>query len=195
MKSAGEPLGLREGDIYVDLDGTAVRLVRMIDDVCCWVPLGKDWNERQQTLATYFRKRFRYDSVATARMRRSLKAKRSADAGKVRTGHGTYLLRVSGVEETPSISHRQSASRHYRVGERVPQSGIYRVVHEVDDVASAVILLAGSIFPYCNHCGIDVHFEFDIEVPTRVRYEDFHVQTLEISHPVIGDSPAARRSS
>ncbi|MGH9522743.1 MAG: hypothetical protein ACRD3E_09455 [Terriglobales bacterium] len=192
MKSAAERAGLREGDIYVDLDGTPVRLVQMIEDVCCWVPFGKGWNDRQQTLASYFRKRFRHDPVATARARKSLKANRHADMGdrKVRTGHGTYLLHLPDCDETPA-SYSPSTARQYRVGERVPQSGIYRVVHEADDMTSAVILLAGSLFPYCASCGIDVHFQFDIEIPRKLRYQEFDAQALEITHPVIGAAAVA----
>lgn len=180
MHSAAECVGLREGAIYLDLDGTPVRLVRVIGDVCCWVVSGKHWNERQHTLIIHFAKRFRFDSEATARARRHAAHERTSGRKKVSTGLGTYILPLKG---TPTEQRK-----HFRVGERVPQSGIYRAMHESDDVANAVILLAGSVFPYCARCGIDVDFEFAVDVPTKMKYADFHLQTLEIQHPELGSS-------
>lgn len=180
MHNTVERVGLREGAIYVDLDGTTVRLVRIIGDVCCWVASGKHWNERQHTLNIHFEKRFRFDSEAAASARRQAARQRTNSRNKVSTGLGTYFLPV---HETPA-----SQPSHYRVGERVPQSGIYRAMHESDDVASAVILLAGSVFPYCGRCGIDVDFEFVVDVPTKLKYAEFHLQTHEIPHPELGAS-------
>jgi hypothetical protein len=180
MTRPAERAGLREGGIYVDLDGTHVRLLRIIDDVCCWVAADKGWNDRQHTLNCHFAKRFHYDSKATARFHAKHVIGPDGHPGpaKVSTGHGTFILHAHETA-APEI-------RKYRVGERVPQSGIYRALHDAGDISSTVILLAGSIFPYCAQCGIEVHFEFAIDVPRKLQYHGFEVQTLEIPHPIIG---------
>ncbi len=53
------PSTLREGATYLDLDGEPVTLVRIVGQICCWIPIDKDWNERQYTLVDHFLKRFR----------------------------------------------------------------------------------------------------------------------------------------
>ncbi len=61
---------LREGEIYRDLDGSPVQLVRIIGQICCWVPIEKEWgdcNERQYTLIEHFRVRFSHLAAAAWR--------------------------------------------------------------------------------------------------------------------------------
>ena len=58
---------LREGEIYRDLDGSTVQLVRIVGRICCWVPIDKDWgdcNQRQYTLVDHFLVRFRHLAAA-----------------------------------------------------------------------------------------------------------------------------------
>ncbi len=71
----------------------------------------------------------------------------------------------------------------YRVGERVPLSGIYRAFHDGHRLAHDVTLLAGGVFPRCNKCGITVHFELVSEAPSGMNDRDFRVQLYEIPHP------------
>ena len=44
-------------------------------------------------------------------------------------------------------------------GERVPQSGIYRVLHNSHRLMHESALRAEEIFPCCKHCGRHVRFE------------------------------------
>ncbi len=50
-------------------------------------------------------------------------------------------------------------------GDIVPQSGIYRVVHEGHRLPHLVTLLAGEKFPRCSRCDDKVHFEVVQTVP------------------------------
>ena len=46
----------------------------------------------------------------------------------------------------------------YRPGDPVPQSGVYRVVHEEHRQEHEATLLDGGQFPRCTHCGDKVRF-------------------------------------
>ncbi len=47
----------------------------------------------------------------------------------------------------------------YKPGEKVPKSGIYRVVHDQEhDVSHEVTCVLGEPFPPCNGCGHGVRF-------------------------------------
>ena len=58
MKTAVQFGDLRVGDLYRDVDGTPVRIVRIVGEICCWIPVGKDQSDRQCTLIDYFLVRF-----------------------------------------------------------------------------------------------------------------------------------------
>ncbi len=58
MEHAVQADNLRVGEIYRDLDGTPVRLVRVVGEICCWIPVGKGAADRQCTLIDHFIARF-----------------------------------------------------------------------------------------------------------------------------------------
>lgn len=47
----------------------------------------------------------------------------------------------------------------FQPGERVSQSGIYRVNHQSHRLMHQAALRAGDIFPCCKQCGKQVRFE------------------------------------
>lgn len=50
----------------------------------------------------------------------------------------------------------------FEPGEKVPHSGIYRVVHDtVHNEVHEVTCVYGKPFPPCNHCGHHVRFVLD----------------------------------
>ena len=50
---------LRVGELYRDVDGTPVRLVRVVGQICYWIPVGKGAIDRECTLIDHFLARFR----------------------------------------------------------------------------------------------------------------------------------------
>ena len=46
----------------------------------------------------------------------------------------------------------------YSPGEAVPQTGVYRVVHDGHRTEHEATLLNGGNFPHCVHCGESVRF-------------------------------------
>ena len=50
------------------------------------------------------------------------------------------------------------AELDYRPGEKVPRSGIYVVMHAGHRAAHESVVLAGSDFPGCRHCGEQVRY-------------------------------------
>lgn len=169
---------LREGAIYLDLDGTRVQLVRVIDDICCWVPVDKEWNDRRHTLIGYFSKRFRLDSRAGADAAPDQRPA-SMTAWKFTTGAGTYVIQ----------QHEPNGTWH-RVGERVPVTGIYLAFHDLDLVTTDVRLRAGAVFPYCAKCGVEVKFELVADW-SHAHDADAWGQDYEIHHPEVGGNNRA----
>lgn len=53
-----------------------------------------------------------------------------------------------------------SVGDEFKPGQKVPQSGIYRVEHDTVHPTSnhEVTCVNGEPFPPCNHCGHDVRF-------------------------------------
>lgn len=177
MLTTRECGGLHEGEVYIDLDGTAVRLVRIIGDICCWVPVDKDWNDRQHTLAAYFRKRFRLDIPPVGEGDPG-PVPGPVTAWKFSTGAGTFV-----------VQQHEPRSTHHRVGERVPNSGVYLALHDVDLVTTDVCLRAGSVFPYCAKCGVALRFELMAEI-TPMEDGIRWVRDCQIHHPDLGSGTA-----
>ena len=72
----------------------------------------------------------------------------------------------------------------FRVGEVIPASGIYEVLHLDHRVRHDVTLLKHERFPPCNKCGDNVYFELVREVPEINKdHYDFKVRLFEIPHP------------
>lgn len=75
-------------------------------------------------------------------------------------------------------------SPFFRVGEVVPESGVYRVFHSEHRVSHDVTLVGGQEFPRCSACGADVHFELLHSAPEIDRDANFRSRRLfEIPHP------------
>jgi len=47
----------------------------------------------------------------------------------------------------------------FETGQKIPESGIYRVVHQQHRLPHEVTLLKGELFPRCIKCGDMVEFE------------------------------------
>ena len=47
----------------------------------------------------------------------------------------------------------------FKTGSSVPESGVYRVIHEDHRLPSEVTLISGQIFPRCAKCDGAVQFE------------------------------------
>ncbi len=66
-------------------------------------------------------------------------------------------------------------ARVYRSGEKIPASGIYRVLHQSHRLPDEVTLLKGADFPRCSRCQDEVCF-----MVVRIVAGD-----LRGSHPII----------
>ena len=53
----------------------------------------------------------------------------------------------------------------YKTGERVPETGIYRVTHNQHRLAHQAIILKGQVFPRCSRCADAVFFELAYAAP------------------------------
>ena len=73
---------------------------------------------------------------------------------------------------------RKVATRHFHTGERVPDAGIYAVVHEVQHGGTPeLVLLPNSKFPRCRVCGDQVSFRLLRTVRHLSDDEDFGGET------------------
>lgn len=73
-------------------------------------------------------------------------------------------------------------SPYFRAGEKIPETGVYRVFHTQHRVSHEVILLVGEKFPRCSQCETDVHFELLQSIPEIEQDADF-IRIYEIPHP------------
>jgi hypothetical protein len=77
-------------------------------------------------------------------------------------------------------------SPFFRVGEKVPFTGMYRIFHAEHRTSHEVVLLKDQQFPRCSHCGTDVHFELLSKVPSLENDPDFKSRRLfEVPHPEV----------
>jgi hypothetical protein len=87
-------------------------------------------------------------------------------------------------------------SPFFRVGEPVPESGIYRVFHPEHRVSHEVTLVGGQDFPRCSHCGANVHFELLHSAPGIDQDPNFSTRRLyEIPHPDDSTEQQERRTA
>jgi hypothetical protein len=65
---------------------------------------------------------------------------------------------------------RKVLPRKHRPGEIVPESGVYRVVHDEHRLMHEATLLQGDKFPLCRQCQHQVRFELRraVKNPTRI---------------------------
>jgi hypothetical protein len=90
-------------------------------------------------------------------------------------------------------NNEQVPSPFFRVGEPVPQSGVYRVFHAEHRVSHEVTLVAAQDFPRCSHCGNNVHFEMLHSAPEIDQDRNFSTRRLyEIPHPEEQDQQDGR---
>lgn len=69
--------------------------------------------------------------------------------------------------------------RRHRPGELVPQSGVYRVTHDVHRLMHEATLLAGDRFPLCRQCKHAVRFELLRAVKDPNKITSGHYAILE----------------
>lgn len=53
----------------------------------------------------------------------------------------------------------------YRTGERIPETGIYRVTHNQHRLSHQVVMFMGQAFPRCSKCADAVFFELAYAAP------------------------------
>ena len=60
--------------------------------------------------------------------------------------------------------------KKYRPGEIVPDSGVYRVIHDSHRLMHEATLLKGEKFPLCRTCKFDVRFDLRraVQDPTKI---------------------------
>lgn len=87
------------------------------------------------------------------------------------------------------VQGKQDQPTYFRVYEDVPYNGVYRVFHSGHRVSHDVILKAGEVFPRCNKCGEDVHFQL-IQPVSGIRNGSEHdnIRLYEIPHPEARDA-------
>lgn len=71
----------------------------------------------------------------------------------------------------------------YKSSERIPESGIYRVIHAQHRLPHEVTLIAGQIFPPCAKCHEEVRFQMIRELPSLERRGNVSLYSL----PVLDD--------
>ena len=77
----------------------------------------------------------------------------------------------------------KAPSQFFRVGDEIPKSGVYRVLHAGHRVSHEALLLAGEKFPRCSQCQSDVHFELLRAVP-QIANDENVIRVYEIPIPV-----------
>lgn len=84
-------------------------------------------------------------------------------------------------------SNAKVPSPFFRVGETIPESGIYRVFHRGHRVSHEAVLLKSEAFPRCSNCGSDVHYELLEAAPQLDSDENFREfrnrKLFELPHP------------
>lgn len=68
-------------------------------------------------------------------------------------------LRLASRHDMPKVRKK------FRCGGRIPESGIYRVVHRKHRLAHEVTLLCDQLFPKCAKCEDSVYFELIRSAP------------------------------
>ncbi len=76
----------------------------------------------------------------------------------------------------------------FRTGQKVPESGIYRVIHAEHRLPHEVTLLRDTEFPRCSKCKEQVTFEMLSVAP---RLDQLRERTILHQLPEISDEPAA----
>lgn len=85
---------------------------------------------------------------------------------------------TDGRHPPPKKSAKLQVMR-YTTGLRIPQSGIYKVIHSQHRLPHDVTLLAGQYFPRCASCGTAVQFEL-VRAAQGIDESRFHVVIYEL---------------
>lgn len=64
----------------------------------------------------------------------------------------------------------------YRAHEKVPQTGLYRVLHYQHRLPHSVVMRQGQHFPACNKCGERVSFKLSRMAEPLISDRDFMVK-------------------
>jgi hypothetical protein len=83
------------------------------------------------------------------------------------------------VRRPPARKRGKLEVLRYKTGHRIPQSGIYQVLHSEHRLPHDVTLLASEYFPRCAQCGNDVQFEL-VRAAPEINESDFHVVVYEL---------------
>lgn len=71
------------------------------------------------------------------------------------------------------------AASHFKTGDVVPESGIYRVTHSVHRLPHSVTICKDEVFPRCAKCSDLVAYEMVRAVDCPFTYEPMHVYELQ----------------
>jgi hypothetical protein len=83
-----------------------------------------------------------------------------------------------------------SMATEYKSSDRIPASGIYRVVHSQHRLAHEVTLIEGQVFPPCAQCQQEVRFELVRVLPTLERERRGNVSLYAL--PVLEEEEDAK---
>lgn len=87
----------------------------------------------------------------------------------------------------------QASPSAFRSGDRIPESGIYRVCHEAHRLPEEVTLLGGQSFPVCSRCEEAVRFFLVRSASGMESAAGFRITLHEL--PVIEEPEAERLAS
>jgi hypothetical protein len=78
--------------------------------------------------------------------------------------------------------------RYFKTGDRIPESGIYRVAHREHRLPGEVTLLQDQRFPRCAKCGEQVRFRLvqrvpDADAPAALRVRLYELPVLDEDTP------------
>ena len=79
----------------------------------------------------------------------------------------------------------------FRAGESIPESGLYRVLHGGHRGNHEAVLLRGELFPRCQVCAENVHFELLQAAPHLNSNENRKRRLYELPHPERAKSKSA----
>ena len=92
-------------------------------------------------------------------------------------------LEQSLCEKGPALPNRRLSPVFFRVGEEIPNTGIYCVYRSDHRVTHELTLTEGHTFPPCAECKDQVQFELLVAAPLMSRDSNFKVRLYEIPHP------------
>jgi hypothetical protein len=68
----------------------------------------------------------------------------------------------------------------FKTGQQIPDSGVYKVIHQQHRLPHEVTLLRGETFPRCTKCGDRVEFELIHAAPYQRDGTAFQVQVYAL---------------